>query len=78
VVGVRQRLAAGDPLDFLAFASSIVANLDPRRKDPFEPARSREQNELTMPEFVESLARLPSSCGHTSGSATPNAVSGLP
>jgi hypothetical protein len=53
---VRRRLASGDPLEFLAFASTLLNALDPRGENPFERGRS---DKLTLSEFVESLAREP-------------------
>ncbi len=51
---VRQKLATGEPLDFLAYVSTLVAALDPRAENPFEHA-SR-QPVVTLPELVGSFA----------------------
>lgn len=37
---VGRRLASGEPVDFLAYASTLVASLDPRGRDPFEGERA--------------------------------------
>lgn len=50
----RQRLATGEPLDFLAYVSSMLAALDPRATDPFE--RTRQQDAVTVPALVGSFA----------------------
>lgn len=51
---VRQKLATGEPLDFLAYVSTLVAALDPRAENPFEHA-SR-QPVVSLPELVGSFA----------------------
>lgn len=48
----RRKLATGDPLDFLAYVSALVAALDPRSKNPFEQA----PQQVTVPELVGSFA----------------------
>ena len=36
---VRQQLASGEPLDFLVYASMLLAATDPRGQNPFEGER---------------------------------------
>lgn len=50
----RRRLATDEPLDFLAYVSSLIAALDPRAKNPFE--RTRQQDAVTVPALVGSFA----------------------
>lgn len=52
---IRRTLASGDPLDFLALASSLIAALDPRRDNPFEWARDSDSPRLTLAEFTDSF-----------------------
>lgn len=51
---VRRKLATGEPVDFLAYVSTLVAALDPRAKNPFE--RASRQPAVTLPELVGSFA----------------------
>ncbi|MGH3170354.1 MAG: hypothetical protein ACRDN0_31295, partial [Trebonia sp.] len=51
---VHRKLATGEPLDFLAYVSTLVAAFDPRAENPFEPARR--QPAVTLPELVGSFA----------------------
>ncbi len=55
---VRQRLAGGEPVDFLAYVSTLLATLDPRGRNPFEPAQP---DQATLPILLESFTevRLP-------------------
>jgi hypothetical protein len=53
---VRRRLDSGDPLEFLAFASTLLNALDPRGRDPF---KAQPSGGLTVPEFVDSLSGEP-------------------
>jgi Domain of unknown function (DUF6398) len=55
---VRQRLAAGEPLDFLVQASALLAAVDPRRQNPFERERAVGPDRVTLPELVESFAEV--------------------
>ena len=58
LAGVRQRLATGDPLDFLAYASTLLAALDPRGQNPFERDRADEPERATLPMLIESFAGI--------------------
>lgn len=51
---VRRKLATGEPLDFLAYVSTLVAALDPRAENPFE--RPVRQPAVTLPELIGSFA----------------------
>jgi hypothetical protein len=52
----RRKLATGEPLDFLAYVSTLLAALDPRAGNPFE--RSRQQDALTVPALVGSFTEV--------------------
>ena len=56
--GVRERLATGDPLDFLAYASTLLASLDPRGKNPFERDSAGDPDGVTLPMLIESFAEV--------------------
>jgi hypothetical protein len=56
LAGVRERLATGDPLDFLAYASTLLASLDPRGKNPFERDSADDADSVTLPMLIESFA----------------------
>jgi hypothetical protein len=45
-------------VDFLAYASTLVASLDPRGRDPFEGERAGGPDRVTLPELVESFAEV--------------------
>ncbi len=49
----RRRLATDEPLDFLAYVSTLLAALDPHAENPFE--RPRQQDAVTVPALVESF-----------------------
>jgi len=49
---VAQRLAGGEPLDFLDYVSGLVAAVDPRGQSPFGPERS---GGPTLSELLESF-----------------------
>jgi hypothetical protein len=55
---VRRRLSSGEPLEFLAYASALLAAVDPRGEDPFQPGRERAagQDRTTLPTLTESFA----------------------
>jgi Domain of unknown function (DUF6398) len=54
---VRQQLDSGEPLDFLAYLSTLLAAVDPRGEDPFE--RDRDGGErATLPTLTESFAEV--------------------
>src|ERR1700691_4660756 len=55
---VRERLATGDPLDFLAYASTLLAALDPRGKNPFERDSAGDPDGVTLPMLIESFAEV--------------------
>jgi hypothetical protein len=52
----RRRLATDEPVDFLAYVSTLLAALDPDAKNPFE--RTRRQDAVTVPALVESFAEV--------------------
>lgn len=51
---IRRTLATDEPVDFLAYVSTLLAVLDPQAKDPFE--RTRQQDAVTVPALVGSFA----------------------
>ncbi len=58
LVEVRQRLADGDPLDFLAYVSALLAAVDPRGQNPFEREPADGQESATLPRLTESFAEV--------------------
>jgi hypothetical protein len=52
----RRKLATGEPLDFLAYVSTLLAALDQRAGNPF--ARTRRQDAVTVPALVDSFAEV--------------------
>jgi hypothetical protein len=52
----RQRLASGEPLEFLGYVSTLLAALDPRAKDPFQRAGTGRTDSVTLPDLLESFA----------------------
>ncbi len=52
----RRSLATGEPLDFLAYVSTLLAAVDPRANNPFD--RTRQQDAVTVPLLVESFAEV--------------------
>lgn len=52
----RRNLATGEPLDFLAYVSTLLAALDPRANNPFE--RTPQQDTVTVPVLVGSFAEV--------------------
>ncbi|HEX6523058.1 MAG TPA: DUF6398 domain-containing protein [Streptosporangiaceae bacterium] len=55
---VGRRLDSGEPVDFLAYVSTLVASLDPRERNPFERERASGPDRVTLPELVESFAEV--------------------
>ena len=55
---VRQRLASGEPLDLLAYVSSLLAAVDPRGESPFERERADGPERATLPTLLESFAEV--------------------
>ena len=55
---VRQRLASGEPLDLLAYVSSLMAAVDPRGESPFERERADGPERATLPTLLESFAEV--------------------
>ncbi len=55
---VRQRLVSGEPLDFLAYVSTLLAAVDPRGQNLFERERSDRPERATLPNLVESFAEV--------------------
>jgi hypothetical protein len=54
---VRRKLASGEPLDFLAYVSSLLAAVDPRQENPFERGRG-EAEHVTLSALIESFAEV--------------------
>ncbi len=55
---VRQGLSSGEPLDFLAYASTLLAALDPRGQNPFEREHAGRPERATLSELLESFAEV--------------------
>ena len=55
---VRQRLASGEPLDLLAYVSTLLAAVDPRGESPFERERADAPERATLPTLLESFAEV--------------------
>jgi hypothetical protein len=55
---VRQRLAGDEPVDFLAYVSSLLAAVDPRGESPFERDRDHVPERVTLPTLLESFAEV--------------------
>ncbi len=55
---VRQQLASGEPLDFLAYASTLLAAVDPCGENPFERDRADGPERATLPTLTESFAEV--------------------
>jgi Domain of unknown function (DUF6398) len=53
---VRQRLASGEPLDLLAYVSTLLAAVDPRGQNPFEREHADAPEPTTLPTLIESFA----------------------
>lgn len=53
---VRRRLATGEPVDFLAHVSTLLAAVDPRAKNPFE--RAGPPDSMTSAMLIESFAEI--------------------
>ncbi len=55
---VRQQLASGEPLDFLAYVSTLLAAVDLRGQNPFERDRVSGPERVTLPVLTESFAEV--------------------
>jgi len=55
---VHQRLASGEPLDFIAYVSTLLAAVDPRGRNPFERGRTDGPKPPTLPEMIDSFAEV--------------------
>ncbi len=55
---VRQRLASGEPVDFLAHVSTLLAAVDPRGENPFERGRADGTEGVRLPTLLESFAEV--------------------
>ena len=53
---VRHRLASGEPVDLLAYVSTLLAAVDPRGESPFERERADGPEHATLPTLLESFA----------------------
>ena len=58
LVDAGQRLASGEPLDFLAYVSTLLAAIDPRGQNPFELERPDGPERVTLPMLLESFAEV--------------------
>jgi len=58
LVDAGQRLASGEPLDFLAYVSTLLAAIDPRGQNPFELERPGGPERVTLPMLLESFAEV--------------------
>jgi hypothetical protein len=54
---VRQQLASGEPLGFLAYVSTLLAAVDPRGENPFERDHDGPER-ATLPALAESFAEV--------------------
>ncbi len=54
----RQRLASGEPLEFLGYVSTLLAALDPRGQNPFERGGAGKPDRVTLPDILESFAEV--------------------
>jgi Domain of unknown function (DUF6398) len=54
---VRRQLASGEPLDFLAYVSTLLAAVDPRGEGPFERGRDGPEGAM-LPTLTESFAEV--------------------
>lgn len=54
---VQKQLASSEPLDFLAYVSTLLAAVDPRGEDPFERHRGGSER-ATLPVLTESFAEV--------------------
>jgi len=55
---VRHRLASDEPVDLLAYVSTLLAAIDPRGESPFERERAGGPERATLPTLLESLAEV--------------------
>ena len=55
---VRKRLACGGPLDFLAYASTLIAAVDPRGQDLFDREHADRPDRAKLPTLIESFAEV--------------------
>jgi hypothetical protein len=55
---VRQQLTDGEPLDFLAYVSTLLAAVDPRGENPFERERAGIRESVTLPTLLESFTEV--------------------
>jgi Domain of unknown function (DUF6398) len=55
---VRRRLSTGQPLDFLAYVSTLLAAVDPREQNLFGRAPAGRSERATLAELLESLAEV--------------------
>src|SRR5260221_367343 len=58
VTDVRQQLASGEPLGFLAYVSTLLAAVDPRGESPFERGRGDGTERVGLPTLLESFAEV--------------------
>lgn len=55
---VGHRLASGEPVDLLAYVSTLLAAVDPREESPFERERADGPEHATLPTLLESFAEV--------------------
>jgi hypothetical protein len=58
LVEAGRRLASGEPLDFLAYVSTLLAAIDPRGQNPFERERPGGPERATLPTLLDSFAEV--------------------
>lgn len=58
VTDVRQQLASGEPLGFLAYVSTLLAAVDPRGESPLERGRADGIESVGLPTLLESFAEV--------------------
>ena len=54
----RHRLASGEPVDFLAYASTLLAAVNPRGQNPFEREHADGPERAMLPTLLESFAEV--------------------
>jgi hypothetical protein len=55
---VRQQLGSGEPLDFLAYVSGLLAAVDPRGDSPFERDQAGRPEGVTLPTLLEAFTEV--------------------
>ncbi len=58
LAAVRHQLTSGEPLDFVAYVSALLAAIDPRGQHPFQPDHGDLPERTTLPTLLESFAEV--------------------